>query len=270
MTRDEDVRPLAFPAAAGAAAQEVGQVMDHDRLVRSSLVLFARVPQPRRVKTRLVRPPLLDEVAVCVLYRAFLADCCAAGAASGIGRRRLYVADWADSAPEEEDGRALLRELAVAHGFDLCTQEGAQLGARMEHALRAELAAGAEAVVLIGTDAPQVPASWLRRAAERLLDGAQVVLGPAADGGYWLVGARAPCPALFPADMPWGSAAVLPRTLARLGALQRAGVPVALLPLLHDVDTPEDLQLLCAQLWWQGQVTAPHTTAALARLGFSP
>ena len=179
-----------------------------------------------------------------------------------------------------------LQQLAGEHGFTLCAQHGAELGARMDAAITAELGQGASSVVLIGTDSPTLPTAYLQRAAAWLGGDAEVVLGPAADGGYYLIGARRPIPELFATGISWGTAQVLPATLLRLQSLRDRGVRVALLPFFYDVDTPQDLRLLLAHLRLSGPghadhvgddlaapqaLTAPHvpaTYAALQSLGF--
>jgi rSAM/selenodomain-associated transferase 1 len=141
-----------------------------------------------------------------------------------------------------------LVRIAKDHGFELRAQAGADLGARMAAAIADELADGASAVVLVGTDSPTLPGAYLQRAAAWLGDDAEVVLGPAADGGYYLVGARRPLPQLFAAGISWGTPQVLPATLLRLRELAAAGTRVALLPFFYDVDTPQDLWLLACHL----------------------
>ena len=98
------------------------------------------------------------------------------------------------------------------------------------------LAAGAERVAIVGADTPHLPAAGYRRAFA-LLEQADVVLGPALDGGYYLVAAKLPRPELF-VGIPMGTEAVLAETLARAA---RGGLVVALLPPLRDLDRVEDL-----------------------------
>ena len=209
------------------------------------LVVFARAPVAGRVKTRLYQPRdgeaagLTAEQAAAV-YAAFIADVCAGGVRSGIARRRLYVAG--------DVTHPHLVQVARESGFTICAQQGADLGDRMSAAIDAELSAGASSVVLVGTDSPTLPASYLQRAADFLAGAADVVLGPAADGGYYLIGARHPIPTVFAAGMAWGTAQVLPATLQRLHELAAAGTQVALLPFFYDVDTPSDLRLLASHL----------------------
>ncbi len=120
---------------------------------------------------------------------------------------------------------------------------GRKMGAAIRGAIE-EMGTAAGSVVLIGSDIPQIDASLLRQAF-RTLAGHEVVLGPSRDGGYYLVGltaASAPrvLPLLFD-EMCWSTETVLAETLGRLGA---SGCSVQLLPMLRDIDRPEDLALV--------------------------
>jgi glycosyltransferase A (GT-A) superfamily protein (DUF2064 family) len=125
----------------------------------------------------------------------------------------------------------------------------------MERAIAASLAGGARACFLLGTDSPALPPELIAGAVA-LADGAEVVVGPAEDGGYWTIGARAPAPELF-ARMAWGTPSVLPETLARL-----RGRSFALAPPFWDVDEPADLARLARHLVERPSV-APASRAAL-------
>ncbi len=91
-------------------------------------------------------------------------------------------------------------------------------------------------MVLIGSDCPEITAQILSSAFSQLTD-YDLVLGPARDGGYYLIGLTAPYPELFQ-DLPWGTAAVLANTQTRAAQL---GLKTALLEPLTDIDRPEDL-----------------------------
>ena len=129
-----------------------------------------------------------------------------------------------------------------AHGFfaqyavPRFLQVGAGLGARMSGALRDGLARH-ESVILVGTDLPLINKSYVDKAVSSLRDH-DVVLGPAEDGGYGLVGVKADIPDLF-SNMNWGTEKVLSQTCKKLN---RDGLGYSLLPLIWDVDRPEDLQ----------------------------
>jgi glycosyltransferase A (GT-A) superfamily protein (DUF2064 family) len=106
----------------------------------------------------------------------------------------------------------------------------------MRHAVDAHFAEGARAVVVIGADAPDVGAATVTEAV-RVLGGSDVVLGPAEDGGYYLMALARPVPALFE-GIPWGTGRVLQVTLE---VCERLHLTVAKLSSLRDLDTEEDL-----------------------------
>jgi len=114
-------------------------------------------------------------------------------------------------------------------------QAGPDLGGRMSTALRDGLARH-ESVILIGTDLPLINRSYIELAVNALRDH-DVIIGPAEDGGYGLVGIKGEIPDLF-SDIDWGTERVLSQTCARLN---RDGLDFGLLPLIWDVDRPADL-----------------------------
>lgn len=191
------------------------------------LIIFAKEPTPGQVKTRLT-PPLSAEAAAA-LYQHFVADIL-----EEMGRLKGLELALAYSPP---GAHSFFQELVPA-GTRLFTQEGADLGERLARALAWGFGAGFRPVLLRGSDSPDLPGSFLVEAREVLQAGrAQVVLGPCADGGYYLVGLKGPQPALFQ-DMAWSSATVLADTLDRARALS---LTVHLLPAWEDIDTYGDL-----------------------------
>ena len=119
---------------------------------------------------------------------------------------------------------------------DCCVQSPGDLGNRMHTAADNAFADGADKIIIIGTDCPGLDTAMLGKA-EELMESSDLVFGPALDGGYYLIGMSAPCPGIF-AEMPWGEADVLERSL---DAAKRGGRKTALLPPLADVDRPEDI-----------------------------
>lgn len=217
----------------------------------TTLVIFARAPEPGRVKTRLV--PAVGAAAAARLHAAFVDDTCAMS--RGLADRRVLAV-----AGDGDD--RFLRALADREGIAAVAQADGDLGDRMHAALAAALAAGADAALVIGTDAPALPRRLLARAVDELAR-AEVVLGPAADGGYWTIGLRAPRPELF-RGVAWGTPSVLAETRARLAAL---ALPHVLLDEHWDVDTPADLARLAASLAADPDPRlAPATRAALGAL----
>jgi rSAM/selenodomain-associated transferase 1 len=213
--------------------------------------MFARVPEPGAVKTRLL--PTLAATDAARLYRAFTEDLCARLAP----HFRLVLA--CSPAPEHPYFGVLARRF----GCELTAQGDGDLGARMRRAAAAVLATAPRAV-LIGSDAPTVGVEAIRSAFGALRR-ARVVVGPSIDGGYYLLGVRPPLPPIF-ARMPWGSARVFARTLA---ALHRARIAPAVQPCWYDVDTPADVALLHRHLDVLATVGArpcPRTLRVLRRL----
>jgi uncharacterized protein len=200
--------------------------MDADR---SSLLLiqFTRAPQVGRVKTRML--PHLSAARACELHCAMTLWTCRQLLDSGLGEVELSVAG--------DTQHALFRR-CLAMGVTRVSQQcGADLGQRMYNAVRRGLARYAS-VILVGSDCPGIDPDYIRQAVAALLP-APVVVGPATDGGYVLLGTRVLCEDLFK-DIPWGSDQVYDKTVL---ALARAGLKWAELPSLTDIDRPADLPL---------------------------
>jgi uncharacterized protein len=192
------------------------------------LIIFAKEPRPGQVKTRL-SPPLSPETAA-QLYYCFILDILEEMAR--VPEVRLAVAFSPVTA------RGFFRRLAPP-GTNLFPQEGRDLGERMARAFARSFAAGFGPMLLRGSDVPDLPAAMVSEAQAVLAAGqAQVVLGPATDGGYHLVGLTAPQPALFQGPV-WSSRTVLTDTL-RLA--RQLGLRVHLLDPWPDIDTGDDLQ----------------------------
>ncbi|WP_411901405.1 TIGR04282 family arsenosugar biosynthesis glycosyltransferase [Methylorubrum thiocyanatum] len=203
-----------------------------------ALGIMCKAPRPGVTKTRLARVVGAERAAA--LSGCFLRDV-AAGIASlpaDLGARGYGV--YAPAGTEEEL-RALLPE-----GFRLLLQEGEDLGAALAGAVRALIGPlGHAGAVLINADSPSLPPALLVQAVEALrAPGDRVVLAPASDGGYVLIGLKAEHPELF-ADIPWSTPAVYAATCARAAA---AGLPVAALPMWYDIDDGETFAILEAEL----------------------
>jgi hypothetical protein len=198
---------------------------------RTAVLVFAKAPEPGRVKTRLV--PALGEGPAAVLAARLARRTVAEVTRAGLTSVTLCATP---------DTRHPFFELLQRHhGVTLAEQGGGDLGARMHRALAAALCEH-DAAILVGTDIPGLSAADLVRAAACLEDGADAVLGPAEDGGYWLIGLRRSHADLFE-DMPWGGGAVLAETLRRMGEL---GLRAACVAERWDVDRPDDLERLAA------------------------
>ncbi|MCI1187706.1 TIGR04282 family arsenosugar biosynthesis glycosyltransferase [Hymenobacter sp. DH14] len=190
------------------------------------LLVFARVPALGRVKSRLAAG--VGQPAALAVYRELLAITNTSIVEAGVPAT-VWLADTAAAEPTAAEAREW-----AAHAA--CCQPEGDLGERMTAAFAAAFAAGAGRVAIIGTDCPGLRASHLTEAFAAL-ETADVVLGPATDGGYYLLGLREPRPELFQ-NKTWSTDSVLADTLADA---QRLGLRAALLPELRDVDTAQDL-----------------------------
>jgi rSAM/selenodomain-associated transferase 1 len=217
------------------------------------VAIFARWPAAGRVKSRL--SPALPAALACDLYRAMLEDTLQAVADSGVRERFLF---WADS-PRERD------VFADPNGVVVRSQQGPGLGERLGQAFDELLAGPEDRAVVVGADCPDLEPTIVREAFD-LLESRDVVVGPASDGGYFLIGLRRAAPRLFE-GVAWGTGRVLDQSLERA---KRSGLATALLGGLADLDTPDDLIRFVAR---RALISAPagqRTEAALRAMGLLP
>jgi uncharacterized protein len=213
-----------------------------------TLLLFTKPAVPGRVKTRLVGE--LSAAQAARVHAAFLGDLVERLESGSFALRLAWALEPGEAMPESRHPG--LR------------QHGGDLGARLYDAL-ATAARHHPLVAAVGSDHPDLPLERVEDAFERLAAGVPVVLGPAEDGGYYLVGMRREAlrPELFQ-GIPWSTPKVLAVTLERC---RRLGLAVHLLPSGQDVDTPEDLRRLAAALA-AGDLGCPRTRALLEELGW--
>ena len=216
-----------------------------------ALIVFAKVPEPGRVKTRLCPPLRPDEAAA--LYDAFLRDALDRyanfGAAPGGPAVRVYL-DAPDRAPAD----------LVPDGVATFRQRGRGLGERMLHAFVETFAAGHPEAVVIGTDHPTLPLALVGLAFEALHDPLTAVLGPSDDGGYYLLGLNEVVSDLF--DMAYSHPGVFDDTLERV---MQADLTPVVLPTHYDVDDADTLDRLLEE-WQGGADVGPRTARLLATL----
>ena len=195
--------------------------------MKNAVICFTRVPKAGVTKTRLL--PVLSGDGCAMLHTAFLKDLAKVYEAVDAD---LFVAHTAD--PDWE----MLKEIfPSAAGF--FPQTGVDLGEKMHHALCHVLSCGYDRVILTGADLPLMTNTQLE-SGFAALDEADVTFGPTSDGGYWLVGLKRPCAAIFE-NQQYGGATVLENTVA---AAKAADLTVAFAKICDDVDTPEDLRNL--------------------------
>ncbi|MEI7816909.1 MAG: TIGR04282 family arsenosugar biosynthesis glycosyltransferase [Desulfuromonadales bacterium] len=195
--------------------------------MKARLILFAREPIPGKLKTRLASA--IGNQAASELYETMFRDTLKTA-------RQLtnveVIVFWAC----DEESLPLLAEKYQCSSRNQC--EG-DLGRRMQVAFEEMFAEGCGACCIIGSDAPDLPLTYIQDACQLLVSPqVDIVFGPSIDGGYYLLGMRQVWPQLF-TNISWSSDEVLEQSLA---AANLAGLAVALLPKWQDIDTFEDLQ----------------------------
>lgn len=214
------------------------------------LVVMAKAPVGGNAKTRLASSARLDPAQVDALVEAFLLDTLEHARELPMVTVRVCFAPASQRAWFEDR----------VEGMQLSQQVEGDLGARMVAAFDAEFGRRAGSVVIVGADTPHLPPERIGRAF-RELDSHDVVLGPALDGGYYLIGLRALAAALF-VDVPWSTDRVLEVTVQRA---RSARLRMAQLEPTYDVDAALDLERLAREIA-AGQVDCPCTARALREL----
>ncbi|MBI4595563.1 MAG: TIGR04282 family arsenosugar biosynthesis glycosyltransferase [Candidatus Tectomicrobia bacterium] len=196
----------------------------------AKLIIFTRFPEPGRVKTRLI--PILGERGAAELQRSMT-------------RYTLdRVKEWESTNPHSievwfDGGDQEKMWHYFGQGFIYRRQPNGDLGDRMHQACKESLESGYSRVVIIGTDCPSLTTGILQSAFDALIQN-DLVLGPANDGGYYLIGLRKASQRIFE-GIPWGTHEVSERTIEIARSLK---LSVALLDPLNDIDRPEDLKLI--------------------------
>ena len=227
-----------------------------------ALVVFAKAPIPGQVKTRLCPPLTLDEAAT--VHGSFVLDTLER-TRTAVSKYRLPVDRYLACAPSST--LVFFKILEERHGVRLLDQVGDDLGARMHGVFDSLFARGYGRVMIVGTDVPSLPLERYQEAVH-LLEGHDAVLGPAFDGGYFLIGLKKASPSLF-RDIPWSTDRVLAQTMEKAVGL---GLSIGVLPQWHDIDTIDDLKMLMdasqldAKKPKQEQSFSPRTAGALQLL----
>ena len=217
----------------------------------NALVIMTKAPQPGRSKTRLVPPLSYDEAAD--LARALLVD-----QLENLARfdgARLFIAFTPENAAGFFEG-------FITQGFTCFPQRGQSLGERMSHAFGHLFGNAFQNIILIGSDLPALPLALFEHAYDLLeKSAADVVLGPSADGGYYLVGMNRMNTTIFD-DIRWSRNDVLAQTIQKLAEV---GLKHELLPERYDIDTAHDLGRLQSERS-RGEVLMKNTFALLNQL----
>jgi rSAM/selenodomain-associated transferase 1 len=199
--------------------------MDADQRGELLLIQFAKSPDPGKVKTRML--PAMDARQACDLHIELMQWTCRTLCRAGIGSVELLVAGAID-----RPAISTCRDFGLAA---IRRQHGNDLGERMYHALEEGLSRYRK-VILVGSDCPSLDSDYLQ-GASAVLDSHQVVIGPAEDGGYVLIGATSISAGVF-SGIAWGEDSVFADTAS---LLDRSGCSWAQLSTLPDIDRPTDL-----------------------------
>lgn len=189
------------------------------------LLIFSKSPEAGQVKTRLV--PLLGAPGAAAYSASLVHHCLDKCTTAGLCPVELWCSP--------SSATPFFHGCRVRYGIELHEQTGADLGQRMFQALDSALAR-CDSAVLIGTDCPALRVTDLEDAFTALQQGSGAVIGPARDGGYYLIGLRQAQPRLF-SNIAWGTDGVFRETVVRL---EQLGLEYTCLPEREDVDTPED------------------------------
>ncbi|RKU20709.1 glycosyltransferase [Candidatus Poribacteria bacterium] len=206
-------------------------------LVKVCVIVFAKNPVPNQVKTRLI--PNLSPEQAARLYTAFLTDGCEVLAKlPGVDLIIAYT-----PAEARSDLQALIGDDVL-----YIPQRGANLGERLTAATQWATEQGYTKILLVGSDSPTLPISYISKALT-LLDSRDVVIGPSTDGGYYLIGFSVETlgktvPCIFE-EIAWSTADVFQQTVVRIQSLK---APLGLLPPWYDIDTAGDLAFLHAHI----------------------
>jgi rSAM/selenodomain-associated transferase 1 len=208
--------------------------MGEEHSVKPTILVFTRYPEPGKAKTRLI-PAMGAETA------ANLQQLMCRGTLSVVGR--FAVSGRASCEIHFAGGTR--EQMASLYGdeFSYVAQSDGDLGDRLQASIARAFANGASSVIVIGTDCPRLADHHLSESL-KALESTDVVLGPATDGGYYLIGLRKIQTELFH-EIPWSSSNVLSQTIV---TANRLGLKVHLLEKLPDVDEPSDLFNLPAEL----------------------
>lgn len=197
------------------------------------VILFARYPQPGRCKSRLI--PSLGAEGAATIHRQLVAHI--------LTRLKRFLSSRADIdfSIAYHGGSRLLMQEWIGNDYPFLHQQGNNLGERMAFALNQNLENGQD-TILIGSDCPDIDASILNESFEALKTH-DIVIGPAHDGGYYLIGVAGhlgptTCKKLF-GNIPWGRDTVFSETIARTETLRLRS---HILRKLHDIDIAEDLK----------------------------
>jgi rSAM/selenodomain-associated transferase 1 len=217
------------------------------------LGVFLKIPEQGKVKSRLVPP--LSEAEACELYEAFLRD---------LFVRLAKVKKVSATVFHSGGNPDAIRDF-VPKPFEFAPQEGKSLGNRLLAAFARLLGDEEGRALIIGSDSPDIPLGYLKRAFLKLKH-KDVVIGPSFDGGYYLIGMKTPITSLFE-NIAWSGNTVLEETLDKI---RSGGLSCSVLPPWYDVDDVRSLNLLKVMILARRVEHSDrlhHTERVLSKLG---
>ena len=194
----------------------------------TSLIIFAKSPVPGKVKTRLT--PDITPTKAAELYKAFITDI--------ICNTHKLKCERVTIAYTPSNAEATFHSMC-GQSVDYLPQKGYNLGERMKNAFRHSFDKGSKRTVIIGTDSPTLPLSYIQKAFDALKE-VPVTIGPTFDGGYYLIGLSEQNAAIFD-GVDWSTSKVFSQTLTRIQAINKQ---LYVLPPWYDVDTSDNLEFL--------------------------
>ena len=194
----------------------------------TSLIIFAKSPIPGKVKTRLT--PYITPTEAAELYKAFVADI--------ICNTHKLKCERVTIAYTPSNAEATFHSIC-GQSVDYLPQQGHNLGERMMNAFKYSFDKGSKRTIIIGTDSPTLPLSYVQKAFDALNE-VPVTIGPTFDGGYYLIGLSEQNDAIFD-GVDWSTSRVFSQTLARIQALNKQ---MYVRPPWYDVDTLDNLEFL--------------------------
>jgi rSAM/selenodomain-associated transferase 1 len=192
------------------------------------LIIFAKSPIPGKVKTRLI--PYITPTEAAELYKAFVTDI--------ICDTHKLKCEQVTIAYTPSNAEATFHSIC-GRSVNYLPQKGNNLGERMKNAFKHSFDKGFKRTVIIGTDSPTLPLSYIRDAFDALKE-APVTIGPTFDGGYYLIGLSEQNDAIFD-GVDWSTSRVFGQTMTRIQAINKQ---LYVLPPWYDVDTSDNLEFL--------------------------
>ncbi len=192
------------------------------------LIIFAKSPIPGKVKTRLT--PDITPAEAAELYKAFIIDI--VGTAYNLQCEQVAIAYTPSNAETAFHS-------ICGQSVSYFPQQGHDLGERMKNAFKHSFARGSKRTIIIGTDSPTLPLSYIQKAFDALKE-VPVTIGPTFDGGYYLIGLSEQNCTIFE-GVDWSTSRVFSQTLTRI---EEANKPLYVLPPWYDVDTLDNLEFL--------------------------